>query len=643
MMSVARAKALEKLIREKPEQAALIGRPAHRVLRPSPGRPLSDDTSREWEATRQAPAQPREIITLETPATRLAKTVTRTEELRAAYEAAPSEAAYREYSEFYQRQYQPSYLAYGRWATEQRRKYVSEVGAAYPQLTKKELENIAANIGYIQRQPFAEQAPLARDYMKQWGRVAGARLEQDIRAIAEGEIADPWSLKFMKAAEAFPKQYRWLPGPSEDIIAGMAKAGSILVGSVEEVFGFFKGLGEPTTKTIKKPEWEVTIPKQRPPVSLITVFTMPEYRKWSPYAFIAAPIMIPLEFKAFGLGTKVAGKAAKTIIQTAFKGAYRFAPTVIKAEAMRHATISRYLGIGEGRLRVVSGATKLRAGSYEAMLKGTTRIETAYFGEVIKPAPRWLMPKFYEKLMPSRIRAAFMKYQHIRGAARPTWISKAAYEAMPKRFLELRVMPVQAQAAQATLRGFEIGKKQATWGVGVKRVERVLLGGRQALRPETLAKFKPSVFPEMIYFPATYPMVTPLAGAAVTVGHVLSGWQAMAAPAPPKPPVRMRTPVSFPIFKGVPRYREIEGFKAETATATMARMAQQQRQAAMVTPLAAPRTPRAFLTPFPFAERGRRPTRPRIPFRDPFGLYRHRRFPMELFPMRAGRKRRRKK
>jgi len=428
---------------------------------------------------------------------------------------------YAQYRKYYEGEYVPAFGQYKKLAAQRREEWVSELGRTHPQLTSRELGTIQTNIAYIQRQPATEQAALMRRYIKQWEPVAGARLGQDIRGIAKSEIADPWSLKLIKSAEAFPKQYRGLPGPTEDVIAGAAKVGSLIVGAGEEVFYFFKGLVEPTTKKITKPGWEVTVPKHYPPVSPVSVFTVPEYRKWAPYAVIAAPIVYPLEFKAIGAGAKVLGKAAKTVIQTTFKGVHQFAPPAIKAEAMRHATMSRYLGIGEAKVRVVSGVTKLRPASYRAVFKGAVRTERVYFGEVIKPAPRWLMPKFYEKLMPSGVRATFAKYQHIRGAARPTWMSKIAYEAMPRHFLETRFITTPL-SRQITMRGLEVGTKKAQWGVGVKRVEQMIMGGRQALRPETLATFKPTLVPHLIWFPAPQLPLMPLTSVGITTTVALA-------------------------------------------------------------------------------------------------------------------------
>ena len=576
-----------------------------------------------------------------------------------------------------------------------------------------------------------------REYMKQWEPVIGARVGEDIRAIAKSEIADPWSLKFMKAAEAFPEQYRGLPGPSEEIIAGAAKAGSLIVGAGEEVFYFFKGLIEPTTKKITKPGWEITVPKRYPAVSPISVFIVPEYRKWAPYSIIAAPIVYPLEFKAIGAGVKLAGKGIKAVLQTTAKGLYKVVPPAVKAELVgrklvypglpkgmgfqealkyeaqtlskvygvpeatvrqlptyiakkrgiygiyqyhpstikvsklgkpletlyhefghqlgglkggteafanlfertwmkaravwvpRHTWIPRLLGVGEAKVRVVSGVTKLRTASYEAVFKGTIRTERVFFGEVLKPAPRWLMPKFYEKLMPSGVRATFAKYQHIRGAVRPTWMSKTIYEAMPKRFLETKFMTAP-QSMQVTMRGFMIGGKEAQWGVGVKRVEQMMMGGRQALRPETLATFKPTLVPQLIFFPAPYVSLAPLVSVGITTTAALESRLAQ------RPRVGAgliervmgRTTIS-PKLGMAPFSATMPAETVASAVRTQVKQAVRMEQVmgTMAVASTAPALRPLYAPPvFPFIEepRGRRPRQPVLP--DIGKLYRERAF-----------------
>lgn len=469
---------------------------------------------------------------------RLGQAEARLRELETAHKEAPpgyEHETYAEYEKHYQKKYLPihqrlSEIQEARRA-EQWYGFAGELERAG--LTESEVETIWVNLGYIERTSRTEEEAQKRGkaYMVQWGDVITAKREQELRAEAQKAMEKPFSLEVMERAELFPEQYRGLPGPTEDIIAGVAKVGGLIIGTGEELVRLpgsiarLFGVGEPETTTITKPFGEITFPKTRPPVSFLSAlplpyFGVPEYAKWGPYAIPAAMIVLPLEIKAFSAGAKLAGTAFKTVVQAPFKGLATVAPIGVKTQLIAHPTISRILGVAAPRVKTVPGVVVSKFGQYQSTIEpgvfGVPRTEVAMIGGVMKPAPRWLMPSVFERLMPSAVRAKFYALQAVRGAVKPQWTPLAAYEAMPKSFMQVAVRP-----GVMGLRAFEVGKKQTLFVAGVKRTEPLIMGGRTAMSLEQLIglKFKPTFVP---YLFRTEPLLGPFISPAMGVGAAMA-------------------------------------------------------------------------------------------------------------------------
>lgn len=140
----------------------------------------------------------------------------------------------------------------------------------------------------------------------------------------------------------------------------------------------------------------------------------------------------------------------------------------------KHQRIARWLGLPEEYVKVRPPVfvqktrdvwVKVMAGTE----KGYAEIGGAV-SDIFKPAPRWLVPKWMERLMPSQVRVRFYGWQAIRGAARPSWMTKSTYDAIAKSAVQYTARWEGPMISQ-TFRGIALGPKKAIAIAAVQQSE----------------------------------------------------------------------------------------------------------------------------------------------------------------------------
>lgn len=174
----------------------------------------------------------------------------------------------------------------------------------------------------------------------------------------------------------------------------------------------------------------------------------------------AAGAVIGDIFAMKGIGKVVgwAGGKAKAGVRLTAK---KLLPEGVKWELItKQQRLARLLGLPEeyvkvrpsvfvGKTRDVWMKAVTEGGKGYAEVGGAVR-------EIFKPAPRWLIPKWMEKLTPSWFRTKYYAAQVIRRAAKPEWMTKSAYESIVKSSAELVVKwdgPMLTQTLRTVISG----------------------------------------------------------------------------------------------------------------------------------------------------------------------------------------------
>lgn len=395
--------------------------------------------------------------------------------------------------------------------------------------------------------------------------------------------------KFIKEAEALPMAKakfrelhykRTVLGPPEkrDPLAMM------ITGFASPIAEFFGGAPSPMTVAIRG------ITGQKP-------LYAPEHEAAmkDPFYWVGAAGGEFLTMVGMGFAMKGAARGAKFVIQPSLKAMYRVMPPTAKAYVAVHPTISRMIGIGGKTVKVVPGVISkkpfMRYQATTEILFDVPRVETAMIGFEVRPAARWLMPKIFERAMPSKVRAKFYTFQAVRGAVKPRMIPSAVLDDIPKFFIK-----IIKKGDIIGLKAWEIKKKKALFAVAAIKTEKMILGGRPAIGFEPLTRELTRVKQVPIFFPIETPLaaITPAAGILTRMG--VGVIPDVMKRGKPQPKVRFEV---MPIEKVKPAYGvfTFPEFKEASMVATAIMSKAEQAQRTTTTQMASFQMPMTRLRP----------------------------------------------